>query len=327
MDTQTAGGEAGFDSAMAGLIAQQSGGEIPPPAAPERSYDREPGGQFKAKEEQEQPKVEAPPKPEEPAKEAEAQEEEDYVELPPEGEGKEPTRFKVSELLAAHKKAGELEQEVTKFKSQPLDNKIEEVLRHNLQARQQYMDGLKQIQEWMAPQRPNMDLINPQSDKYDPATYWQQVQTYQRQAEYQAQAKAEHERVSKEQAEHNGILEQARLQREWTKSLEVWPELKDTAVRGKVVDDVAKTYNFSPDEIKAIADHRVMSVLKDALAYRAGKAAQETAVKVVTAKPKLIKGGARQAQTGKQAAYSQSFEKLSQSHDIQDAVGAIQALL
>ena len=95
---------------------------------------------------------------------------------------------------------------------------------------------------------------------------------------------------SKALSQKQEALDDAIWRREQQKLLEMWPEVKEDAYANKVREDASKYYGYSGVEIDSVRDSRQYAVLKDALAYRAMKDAKETAVKVVKAKPKLVKG-------------------------------------
>lgn len=319
------------DSSLAGAV-----GAMPDIEALERgqSVDRGANGQFQARnaveqqqEEGEPAKVETEQKPVE-AKAEEAAEEDDYIELPGEGEGAEPTRIKLTDALERYHAFEKVQAELAEAKqAQPPPEHYEQAIVKAHEGATQYLAGLKQIEQWMQPPRPDMDLVNPQSPNYNPELYYQQLVQAERITQLRATMRQEAERVEKEAAETNRLVLEARMHREKAEAQKLWPELADPATRSKIVDEFSRAYKFTPDEVKAIADHRVLSVIKDALAYRASLAKKETAVKVVTAKPKLVRGQARNSQTGKQAAFASASDRLSRSNSLDDAADAIGALL
>ena len=301
-------------------LERASGHHQPAPVA------RDETGKFQAT----KPKEEAPPVVEAKA-EAEAPAEddpEDLIEIPGEGEGAEPVRHKLSEVLEGWSKAKQLEAELAEVRKAPaMPPQFEKELVETVQARQKLISVLTELEQTALPPQPSLDLINVNSQLYNPDQFYRMVTDYQQAVAQRQHVQAAREQATKEQAEQSKVLAEARYQREWAKATEIWPELKDQNARAKAADDVSKTYGFSAQEIQAIDDARVLAVLKDALAYRSGKAAQETAVKVVKAKPKLVRAAARETQNSKQAQYSTAAQRLSQSHSLEDAAEAIGALL
>lgn len=254
---------------------------------------------------------------------------EDYIELPAEAEGAEPSKLKLSEVLDGYKRSQTLQQELEQArKVAPIPAEFEQQLQQQVAARQQLMSLIEELQAVTKPALPDLELVNPNNpNKFNPAAYHQQVAEYQRQmAEREAlnQARAYAE---KQQAEQMAVVAEAQYRREFAKAVELWPELKDKAAARKVVDDVANAYGFTPQEVQSIGDARVLSVLKDALAFRQGKAAQETAVKVVKAKPKLVRATARQSAGGRSASAAQHLERLGKTGSMDDAVAALAELL
>jgi len=70
-----------------------------------------------------------------------------------------------------------------------------------------------------------------------------------------------------------------------------WSELqKDGIDKPKlqaIYGDVSKTYGFSDEELGSVMDHRMVKVMKDAVAYRALKAQKPEVVKKVAEAPKM----------------------------------------
>lgn len=253
---------------------------------------------------------------------------EDYIELPPEGEGAEPSKLKLSEVLDGYKQAQTLRQELEQAKrAAPVPAEIEREIGAQVQARQQLMAVVQELYQATQPVAPDLELTNPNSPKFNPTLFHEQAAQYQQKQYERQQLQAAYAQAQKEQAEQQGVIAQARYQREMAKALEFWPELKDKATASKVVDGVTQAYGFTLQEVQAIEDARVLAVLKDALAYRSGKAAQETAVKVVKAKPKLVRATARQSTGGRTASAAQHLERLGKTGSMDDAVAALAELL
>jgi hypothetical protein len=291
-----------------------------------QSVDRAADGKFETKAPEQKP---TEPKAKEPeAKAAPVEDDEDYIELPPEAEGAEAKRIKLSEALERYNKFDELQGELTKAKeSQPPPTHYEEAIARAADQAAEYLRGVQQLQQWLQPQMPDTDLVNPNSDKFDPASYHRQLAQAQQVTQLRAQLEQEAQRVEAETTSKQRAVLEARIAREKVEAMKVWPELKDEAVRTKAVQDFATAYKFTPEEVKAIGDHRIVAVMKDALAYRQGLIAKEAALKVVTAKPKLVKASARASQSSKAANFASASERLAKSNSIDDAADAIGALL
>lgn len=335
-----------FDADIAAMI----GNNYETPSAPAPS--RDPGGRFtgngrtdndaelvedgaseptREADNAKKPKAEAEP----PAKDAkdakpdEAEDDEDYIELPPEEEGKEPTKLKLSEVIESHRKAQTLEQELGKLRAQPaMTPDVEQIVIQSQQARQTYIANAQQIMQLMQPRLPSQELLDEASPHYNPALYRQQLQQAEAMIQAKNQMKAEADRVSKEHADHEAELQRVRLARVAREVVEFAPEFKDPKSVQKFYADVESAYGFKAAELDAIGDARVVRVLKDALAGRQSKAAAETVKKAVSAKPKLVRSAARQAPAnGKRANLSNALERLSRTGSLDDGARAIEALL
>lgn len=331
-ELQQSNGQESLDETMASAVAA-----MPDIEALESGTSRAPNGQFAAKEPAEQPQADpAAAKPVDPAQkpadaksdDKPAEDDEDYIELPPEAEGGETQRLKLSEVLDGYRRSNELAQQLETVRQQPtMPAELENTIAHALNDRAQLIQSLEQLEAFMRPVPPDLDLVNINSAKYNPEQYSQQHAAYQQAMQQLQDAREAREALQTQQAHQRQVIEHVRLQREAEKTLQMWPELKDPTVLQKMTDDVAKSYGFSAQEVMAVADSRVLAVIKDALAYRSGLAAKETAIKVVKAKPKLVRGQARATETGKQAQFAAASQRLSASHSLDDAAEAIGALI
>lgn len=288
--------------------------------------DREANGRFKAKDAAEGSKAE-------PVKETEteAEDEDDYLELAPEKEGEEPKRLKVSEVWAGYQKAQQLEAELASGKAKPaaeMTPDAETATENLIRAMAEYQKNNEIFAAMQQAKEPSIDLLNPNSENYNPELYAQQKLQAQRTAELISKTQAERERVGKEQADLQKRLDAARFQREQSKLNEFWPELMaDKAVQTEVLTKAEKAYGFKAEDFNGIVDHRHYKVLKDALAYRAAQEKTEAVVKVVRAKPKLVKGAARSSVNPKDAKRADAMERLNKTGSIEDAADALEGFL
>ena len=270
----------------------------------------------------------------EPAKPAEAkaddaEDAEDYIELPPEAEGKEPTRLKLDDVLTGYRERDTLKAEVEKLRSQPaLPDEVEQIVVQSQQARQRYIDSARMVLRLMEPQWPNEELLNRNSPHYNDELYYQQLQQAKTIANARNALAADAERAQQEHAAREAELTKVRLARVAQEVMEIAPEFKDPDAVKKFYADVSSAYGFSSQELDAIGDARVVKVLKDALAGRQSKATAETVKKAVATKPKLVRAQARQtSQNGRVAKYQAAAERVSRTHSIDDAATAIAHLL
>jgi|GEM_PF-3774211 len=265
-----------------------------------------------------------------PKTEAAAEEEDDYLEIVEE-DGKEPSRFKVSEVWEGYRKSKDLQGEIEKFKAQPLlPQEIEQAIVETTRAREQYITGLKRFAAMNQPQVPSTELVNPNSPHYNPEAYYQGVQQYQ-QALHQQQAVETHlSELEHQQRHEQEAVRAARWQREQAKLKSIWPEvLSDKAAQSEVRGELAKHYGIDDAFLSSelTLDHRIYALAKDALAYRKGQAKQAEAVKVVRAKPKLIRGSARDQQSPTRRQATEARGRLTQSGSLEDAAAALEGLI
>lgn len=90
------------------------------------------------------------------------------------------------------------------------------------------------------------------------------------------------------------------LQQEMAELAQKWPEFADPqkgrAIKGEIAD-YAKQLGFTDEEINTLADHRLVLVLRDALAGRKAATSLQSAQKKVAAKPlpKVVRPGSGEA--------------------------------
>lgn len=302
------------------------------------AQDRAPNGQFQAKASEEATKDDAKVidlktgKPAEEAKVDESVDDEDpEFEIPAEEDGKEPVRRKLSQLWEGFERAEKLSKELEEVKTsaQRIPAEYTTQLEETVKTRGDYIKGLEAIARMIQPQRPSLEMLNPNSDKYDPDSYYHLARKFDADTEHLRRARAGIEEENKRQLADTEVLTKAQSARELEKLKAAWPEFdKDQKVRQTVVKEMAETYGFTLDEINAISDHRHLLVVRDAMELRALKAKQADAVKVVRAKPKLVKGAARSSTTdSKAAARSNAMAELQATGSMAAAAKALSGLI
>ena len=301
--------------------------------------DRGTNGQFQAK----TPAEEAPKddakvvdlktgKPAESAKtEAPAEEDDDpEFEIASEDEGKEPVRRKLSQLWEGFERAEKLSKELedVKTSAQRVPAEYASQIEETVKARGDYIKGLEAIGRMIQPQRPSLEMLNPNSDKYDPDSYYQMARKFDADVENLRRVRAGIDEETRRQDAEKDVLTKAATARELEKLKAAWPEFdKDVKVRETVAKEMAESYGFTLEEINAITDHRHLLVVRDAMELRALKAKQADAVKVVRAKPKLVKGAARSTTDSKAAARSNAKAELHQTGSMAAAAKALAGLI
>ncbi len=337
MDNLDAGSEAPVTASQAQAFTVDTAVAALGKSMAQEATPRSPTGQYAAKDKPET--LETDPakvvdlktgKPPEPAAPVEVDTDDDDLEfeIPSNEEGKEAKRLKLSELYERYEKAEALEKEVetlrTQTKSVPAEYTA--ALQEAVQVRGQYLKGLEQIARIINPQAPSLELLNPNHPKYDPDLYYATATKFENDKANLQELRADQERLQREQDDQQQALNSAFFAGEREAILKAWPEFKDVAVRKQMGDDLIKTYGFDIKEIKGIADHRQLLVIRDALELRALKAKQAEAVKVVRAKPKLVKGAARNTTDPKATAKSNAMSRLQTDNSMDAAARALKAL-
>lgn len=266
----------------------------------------------------------APPK-----TEAAAEDEDDWLEIVEE-EGKAPTRLKVDDVWNGYREAKTLKAEMEKLKSSPvLPQEIEAAVLETTRERGRYMDAIKRAYQYNQPVAPDMDLVNPNSPKYDPDGYYRGVQNYQRAAQERQQLEEHYEQLSQRQTQEQEAVKAARWQREQAKLKEIWPEvLTDKAAQSRARESLQKHYGIDDAFLSSelTLDHRIYALAKDALAFREGQAKAAEAVKVIRAKPKIVRGSARDQQSPTRRAASDARGRLASTGSLEDAAAALDGL-
>ena len=329
-------------SAMPDIEALEKGGQpngnAPPMDDPgvKAARNREENGRFKAKEKDDSQEAEKAPADDEKSKENTGAEddsqddEDDYFEIAAEKDGEAPQRLKVSDVYAGYQKASTLEKELADIKAKggvlPADAiKSTEDLITQMSA---YEKAVQQFAAMQTPVDPDIEMLNEASEKYNPSLYYQQKANADKARKALEASNAELQRVAKERQAHEARINQARFQREQAKLNEFWPELiSDKDVQSKVLAEAEKHFGITAEEFNGFTDHRHYKVLKDALAYRAAQAKTEAAVKVVRAKPKLVKGAARSSVNQKDARRADAMSRLRDSGSLEDAADALDGFL
>ncbi len=263
-----------------------------------------------------------------PDAEALAETDEDFIEIPTE-EGKDPIRAPLSKVLELAAQAATYKEELAKAQqSGPLPEQIQQLVQITLVERQKYLDALDQWTAANKPVAPDYDLINPNSPKYDPGAYYEQAEAYRQRISQHRAAEAEREKVSKVNEEHAKVLRASEHIAARTALLKQWPELSDVTYAQQVQTDLQRLYGIDSKTLDQVLDPRFYLLARDALNSQKQKRAEATTAKIVKAKPKLIKGGARDAApTSAKRSASKHMDRLSKTGSIDDATALIESLM
>ena len=122
------------------------------------------------------------------------------------------------------------------------------------------------------------------------------------------------------------------LKREQEQLYDKAPDLRDDGKRSEFYSNflsAGKHYGFSEEELNSVSDHRLMLLVKDAMAYRQLQGAKpKVAAKVAAAKPAgkpVARPAARTAPTTEASArYKAQFQRFTKTRSLEDA-GALLA--
>lgn len=187
-------------------------------------------------------------------------------------------------------------------------------------------DWTIQLIQSLMPQRPDPAMYT-----HDPIGFGEQdlaYRTRKEQLDYLLhQAQQTKQRSAAEQQES----EKAARASEWQATIEKMPELKDQKRLQSFVAEIQQhvpEYGYSPQEIAQIGtDHRVVLVLKDAIAYRKLQANKTKVAAKVEGRPPVQRGGTRPAPEAQRAKESRAaMDRLKSSGSLRDGVAALLAL-
>ena len=137
------------------------------------------------------------------------------------------------------------------------------------------------------------------------------------------QAKAKARQAA--QAQYNQYLtEQRRLAQEKIPEFSD-PNKSDNFKSG--IKTTLKSYGFSDQEIGSLADHRMLMVIKDAMAYRGLRNSKPIVQKKVAKAPKVIKPGVVKTDNSKRSEVRNRISKLKKSGRLEDAHSAILGMI
>lgn len=138
-------------------------------------------------------------------------------------------------------------------------------------------------------------------------------------------------RIEQERQHEQQQTRQTILQSEYEAISSKWPdfvdEAKGRAIRSEI-SDYARGLGFTDDEINSLVDHRLVLVLKDALAGRKAQASMQQAKQKVVAKPlpKVMKPGSGE-RTGKTNIDAGQARRVAKSGDFNSIQKTIERML
>ncbi len=254
------------------------------------------------------------------------EDDDEYLEIPSDEEGKEPSRLKVSEVYEGYQRSKELTTQLEQAKSQQIPpEQFDQTLQALVQERGNYIQALQQYQQFTPVQQPSMDLLNENSEHYNPPLYSRLKAEADHATAKHQQINQELEQQRQQQTQQEAALHDVMRSRELAKLQEFWPEMKTPEVQEQVRTDLQKHYGVDAALLDSIVDSRFFALAKDALAHRAQATEAKKAVKAVRAKPKLIPAKARSS--SKNQRNTEAANRLAKSGSVDDAALAIEALM
>ncbi len=200
----------------------------------------------------------------------------------------------------------------------------EQIFNQLAQERAQVQQALQMLQDGTfaaPPTAPDEALF-----QTDPLQYMEQKLAYDKQiAEYQSRLGQlqEHAQANQEtmnQARQVYLAREAEMLQGFAP--ELFDETNGSTNRKALVDSAVEAYNFTPEEMGMLTDHRHVLVLRDALAYRnlnseSGKKKVEQKVQTKQVRSSKRKVNAEQQRRQKMR------QQLKRSGDIEDAIGLL----
>lgn len=191
----------------------------------------------------------------------------------PDPEGGDARKVKLSELIEAEREYSAFKEEKAAILTRVQDEASQEaqgMVQQTRQAMTQVGHHLQAVlQVIQPPQPPPYDMLNPQSQRYDPdgyhmqrAQYEQALGTFQQVRQYAQQIGEQQQRFDAERDDR----EFKRLSVHWP---EFTDEVKGPAVQQDFMAAMNKHYKFTPKELDgALTDHRQALVARDAIKWR-----------------------------------------------------------
>lgn len=252
----------------------------------------------------------------------------DYIEIPASQEGAEPRRIKLEEALERYEQFDELQAELENVKSvkPPPVDWDQQALQH-VQTMQQYQDAIAQWQAANPVQAPSEELLNPNSEYYDPELYYAQLQNARVLQQQHEQANQQRHAALQQQQQRQAELENVQWQRERVKILDFWPELGEQAVAIQAASDLEAGFGISPAVFDSLRNADAFRVIKAALAFYNLEKQSKGVSKEVKAKPKLVRSKGTDGRSSQQRAQQSAIKRHIQEHSLDSAADAIAPFL
>lgn len=248
----------------------------------------------------------------------------DYIEIPASQEGEEPRRIKLEEALERYQQFDELQAELENVKSVKLPpvDWDQQAIQH-VQTLQKYQDAIAQWQAAIPVQEPSEELLNPNSEYYDPELYYAQMQNARVLQQQHEQANQQRHAALQQQQQRQAELENVQWQRERAKILDFWPELGDQAVAIQAASDLEAGFGISPAVFDSLRNADAFKVIKAALAFYNLERQSKGVAKEVKAKPKLVRSKGTDGRSSQQRAQQSAIKRHFQERSLDSAADAL----
>lgn len=233
-------------------------------------------------------------------------------------------RVSVSELLEAHQQFKQLGSDSEQIRSQ-IAEAAQAELAPVQEAYNSQVNELAQtyalLQELMPNvEQPSMEMLNEQSQYYNPQAYRQQLAAYERVNEVMGDARG---RITQAQEQHQKLLadqQKQQAQKHWQALVsadKTWAEGNPAKRLGDLRSHVSSAYGIAPEVVANITEPGFIRMAEDAKAYRAAKS-KTIKPKAKTA-PRLVKGGtARKSANPKDARSRKANDTLRKTGRVTD---------
>ena len=195
-----------------------------------------------------------------------------------------------------------------------------------------HLAQLEAIMEQMTPAEPDWDKLR----KDNPEEYAAEKVDHAERLTAIAKVAKERERVQEEAGKENLAAQAVYLQGEMDKLVEEIPEWKNEATRETAISELRNfaqtTYGFSDEELNAVADHRVLLLLRENMQGREKKKSGKKEIRRKSKGAKKMRPGTtrtpkRKANRNRKQANQRARETLARSGSVQDAALAIENML
>lgn len=262
----------------------------------------------------------------------EAKEDEQVIEY--QNEAGETVELSLSDALESHGKVEKLTERNTELETQAqlMPEQIKTIAMSMETTLGQYQQELETAISFFGEgdikvSEPDRSLLDPNSAKYDPEKYQDELISRDKQVSQQTELRQEHTRISGEKNKYTQQLQENYRQEQINKTNVFWPEVVSNKDTYDGVKSFLGEYDFTPEEAASVIDSRQLKMVKELMELKADKKKAKgdvkKAMKIVVNNPKLTKRSAKAPHTTKD---QNAMNRLNKSGSDKDGVAAILAL-